>query len=120
VIGSIGPLPMEAPSPGSSFTDLLDSLGAKPALNVPPGEKAPVAPEGTTVLALRYEDVCAAPREAVERIRGLLGAKGFAPALRDFEPPAFEARAGELADEFGARVEEAIEHYSAAFAGEAP
>ena len=72
------------------------------------------------VLALRYEEVCAAPREAVERIRGLLGAKGFAPALRDFEPPAFEARGGELADEFGARVEEAIEHYSAALPGEAP
>lgn len=64
----MGPLPMQAPSPGSSFSDLLDSLGAKPALTLPPGEKAPLSPEGTTVLALRYEDgvVMAGDRRATE------------------------------------------------------
>ncbi len=68
MIGSIGPLPMDVPSPGSSFTDLLDSLGAKPVLNIPPGEKPPSAPEGTTVLALRYSGgvVMAGDRRATE------------------------------------------------------
>jgi proteasome beta subunit len=64
----MGPLPMQAPSPGSSFTDLLDSLGAKPVITLPPGERAPVAPEGTTVLALRFEGgvVMAGDRRATE------------------------------------------------------
>ena len=64
----MGPLPMQAPSPGSSFSDLLDSLGAKPTLTLPPGEKAPLSPEGTTVLALRYEGgvVMAGDRRATE------------------------------------------------------
>jgi proteasome beta subunit len=59
---------MDAPSPGSSFTDLLDSLGAKPILSLPAGEKPPSAPEGTTVLALRHEDgvVMAGDRRATE------------------------------------------------------
>jgi proteasome beta subunit len=59
---------MQAPSPGSSFSDLLDSLGAKPTLTVPPGEKPPMAPEGTTVLALRFEGgvVMAGDRRATE------------------------------------------------------
>jgi proteasome beta subunit len=59
---------MDAPSPGSSFTDLLDSLGAKPILNISPGDKPPSAPEGTTVLALRYADgvVMAGDRRATE------------------------------------------------------
>jgi len=64
----MGPLPMQAPSPGSSFTDLLDSMGAKPSLTLPPGEKAPLSPEGTTVLALRFEGgvVMAGDRRATE------------------------------------------------------
>jgi proteasome beta subunit len=64
----MGPLPMQAPSPGSSFSDLLDSLGAKPTLALPPGEKTPLSPEGTTVLALRYLDgvVMAGDRRATE------------------------------------------------------
>jgi proteasome beta subunit len=64
----LGPLPLDAPVPGSSFTDLLDSLGAKPTLDIPQGERAPLAPEGTTVLALRYADgvVMAGDRRATE------------------------------------------------------
>jgi proteasome beta subunit len=59
---------MDAPSPGSSYTDLLDSLGAKPVLSLPAGEKPPSAPEGTTVLALRHEGgvVMAGDRRATE------------------------------------------------------
>jgi proteasome beta subunit len=59
---------MDAPSPGSSFTDLLDSLGARPILSPPAGERPPSAPEGTTVLALRYADgvVMAGDRRATE------------------------------------------------------
>jgi proteasome beta subunit len=64
----LGPLPMEAPSPGSSFTDLLTSMGAMPTLSIPAGEKAPIAPEATTVLALRYTNgvVMAGDRRATE------------------------------------------------------
>lgn len=63
-----GPLPMDAPSPGSSFTDLLDSMGALPKLNLPASEKVLSVPEGTTVLALRYGDgvVMAGDRRATE------------------------------------------------------
>jgi proteasome beta subunit len=59
---------MDAPSPGSSFTDLLDSMGALPTLNLPAAEKALSVPEGTTVLALRYGDgvVMAGDRRATE------------------------------------------------------
>lgn len=62
------PLPMDAPIPGSSFTDLLSSMGALPTLQFPPGEKAPAVPEGTTVLALRYAEgvVMAGDRRATE------------------------------------------------------
>jgi len=63
-----GPLPLDAPSPGSSFTDLLDSMGALPTLNFPAVEKALSVPEGTTVLAMRYKDgvVMAGDRRATE------------------------------------------------------
>ncbi len=61
------PLPMEAPMPGSSFTDLLESMGALPSIQLPPGQ-TPMAPEGTTVLALRYQNgvVMAGDRRATE------------------------------------------------------
>lgn len=68
MIESTGPLPLQAPSPGSSFTELLDSLGNRPTWTLPAGEKPPAAPEGTTVLALRYVDgvVMAGDRRATE------------------------------------------------------
>lgn len=77
---------MDAPSPGSSFTDLLDSMGALPTLNFPAAEKALSVPEGTTVLAMRYGDgvVMAGDRRATEghlvahrRIRKVFPADGF-------------------------------------------
>ncbi len=64
----LGPLPLDAPAPGSSFTDLLESMGAGPAISLPPGVSVPSAPEGTTVLALRFEGgvVIAGDRRATE------------------------------------------------------
>ncbi len=63
-----GPLPLDAPVPGSSFTDLLEALGAAPGLTIPPGANPISVPEGTTVLALRYEGgiVMAGDRRATE------------------------------------------------------
>ncbi|MFQ5524291.1 MAG: proteasome subunit beta [Acidimicrobiia bacterium] len=63
-----GPLPLDAPVPGSSFTDLLESLGVSPTLSFPEGMSVPAVPEGTTVLALRYGDgvVMAGDRRATE------------------------------------------------------
>lgn len=62
-------LPLGAPAPGSSFTDLLEVLGLTPRLDLSgaaPG--AITAPEGTTVLALRYAGgvVIAGDRQATE------------------------------------------------------
>ncbi len=64
------------------------------------------------VLSLRYEELCASPRETVERVRDLLGSKGFAPAQRDVQLEPFEERRNDLDAEFGARVEEALEHFA--------
>ncbi len=63
-----GPLPLEVPAPGASFTDLLEAVGAEPTFAVPPGTKTLSAPEGTTVLAMRYADgvVMAGDRRATE------------------------------------------------------
>ncbi|HEU4318626.1 MAG TPA: proteasome subunit beta [Acidimicrobiia bacterium] len=63
-----GPLPLDAPAPGSSFTDLLDAMGISPAISIPAGSQMPSVPEGTTVLALRYEGgvVMAGDRRATE------------------------------------------------------
>jgi proteasome beta subunit len=62
-------LPLGAPLPGSSFTDLLGSLGLAPRWTAPtdPGSRVS-APEGTTVLALRYANgvVLAGDRQATE------------------------------------------------------
>ena len=51
----IGPLPLDAPVPGSSFTDLLNWMGTAPEVTIPAGANPISAPEGTTVLALRYQ-----------------------------------------------------------------
>ncbi|HEU4895505.1 MAG TPA: proteasome subunit beta [Acidimicrobiia bacterium] len=63
-----GPLPLDAPVPGSSFTDLLASMGLSPELKIPTGAAPVSVPEGTTVLALRYADgiVMAGDRRATE------------------------------------------------------
>jgi proteasome beta subunit len=63
-----GPLPIDVPVPGSSFTDLLDALGMSPKLEIPEGASVPSVPEGTTVLAVRYEGgvVMAGDRRATE------------------------------------------------------
>lgn len=64
----MGPLPLDVPVPGSSFTDLLEAVGAGPALNIPDNATVPSVPEGTTVLAMRYEGgvVIAGDRRAME------------------------------------------------------
>ena len=62
-------LPLGAPAPGSSFSDLLDSLGLAPAWKVPASPKRSLnAPEGTTVLASCYRDgvVIGGDRQATE------------------------------------------------------
>jgi proteasome beta subunit len=69
VIGKpTGPLPLDAPVPGSSFTDLLASMGFSSELKIPAGAAPVSVPEGTTVLALRYADgiVMAGDRRATE------------------------------------------------------
>jgi proteasome beta subunit len=60
---------MGAPLPGSSFVDLLSSVGASPKWDIPAGVAGSIsAPEGTTVLALRYAGgvVMAGDRRATE------------------------------------------------------
>ncbi len=62
-------LPLGAPLPGSSFVDLLASVGATPKWDLPAGTAGAIqAPEGTTVLALRYAGgvVMAGDRRATE------------------------------------------------------
>lgn len=61
-------LPVGAPLPGSSFSDFLTSMGAAPTWAIPPGSAPLEAPEGTTVLAIRYRDgvVMAGDRRATE------------------------------------------------------
>ncbi len=62
-------LPLGAPAPGSSFSDLLDSLGLAPRWKVPAGPAQSLnPPEGTTVLACRYGDgvVIGGDRQATE------------------------------------------------------
>lgn len=62
-------LPLGAPAPGASFSDLLDSLGLAPRIDTSGATPGAVsAPEGTTVLALRHATgvVVAGDRQATE------------------------------------------------------
>jgi proteasome beta subunit len=62
------PLLFDIPAPGSSFTDLLSTLGYTRALDFPTNARPVQTPEGTTVLALRFADgvVMAGDRQATE------------------------------------------------------
>lgn len=63
------PLPLDAPVPGASFSDLLKEVGATPRWEVPADAAGAVSvPEGTTVLALTYAGgvVIAGDRRATE------------------------------------------------------
>ena len=62
-------LPLGAPAPGASFSDLLDSLGLAPRWKVPARPARNLnPPEGTTVLASCYRDgvVIGGDRQATE------------------------------------------------------
>ncbi len=63
-----GGLPAGAPAPGTSFTDLLRSLDLAPEWKGAATIGSVPAPEGTTVLALRYADgvVMVGDRQATE------------------------------------------------------
>jgi Sulfotransferase family len=74
-------------------------------------ERAFARLRGESMLVLRYEELCASPRDVLERIRDLLGSKGFEPALRECSLPELTERRSELEDEFGSRVDEALEHF---------
>src|SRR5688572_33166219 len=63
------PLPLDVPVPGASFSDLLREVGATPRWDIPADAARTIsAPEGTTVLALRYAGgvVIAGDRRATE------------------------------------------------------
>lgn len=82
-----GPLPLDAPTPGASFSDFLRDMGAAPKWEIPGGVTGSLsAPEGTTVLALAYEGgvVIAGDRRATEghlvahrHIQKVFAADGF-------------------------------------------
>src|SRR5690606_9461971 len=63
------PLPLDTPVPSSSFLDLLEAVGARPRWEIPPeAARSLSVPEGTTVLALRYQGgvIIAGDRMATE------------------------------------------------------
>jgi LPS sulfotransferase NodH len=72
------------------------------------------------VLPVRYERMCAEPVAVLEEIRDLMGAKGHAPELRRRDLARFREQRNEALDaEFGARIDEALEHYGGLVAEQA-
>jgi LPS sulfotransferase NodH len=64
------------------------------------------------LLPIRYERLCAEPAAVLAEVRDLLGSKGHAPALRARDLAPFREQRNEALDaEFGARIDEALEHY---------
>jgi proteasome beta subunit len=107
-----GGLPAGAPSPGTSFTDLLRSLDLAPEWKGSGGDGSVRAPEGTTVLALRYSDgvVMVGDRQATEghlvahrRIQKVFQADGYSAV-------AISGTAG-LAVEMVRLFQTELEHY---------
>jgi proteasome beta subunit len=107
-----GGLPAGAPAPGTSFTDLLRSLDLAPQWKAGGGEGSVLAPEGTTVLALRYADgvVMVGDRQATEghlvahrRIQKVFQADGYSAV-------AISGTAG-LAIEMVRLFQTELEHY---------
>lgn len=77
-------------------------------------EAAAAALGPDTVLELGYEDLCADPQGALERIRALVGRKGFDLSLRDLGVSSFEPRRRDpLEEEFGERVDQALAEFRA-------
>ncbi len=109
-----GPLPVNIPVASSSFTDLLRALDAAPTWALPPAaDLTPLAaPEGTTVLAVRYDGgvVMMGDRQATEgydiahrRIQKVFPADGFSAV-------AISGTAG-LAIELVRLFQTELEHY---------
>jgi sulfotransferase family protein len=70
-----------------------------------------------SVLTLEYEDLCNAPGDVLGRVQELLAAKGWESVRRATSLPSFEARRrNAIESEFGERVDEALEHYTATLA----
>ena len=106
-----GGLPADAPAPGTSFTDLLRSLDLAPEWKGR-AEGSVQAPEGTTVLALRYAEgvVMVGDRQATEghlvahrRIQKVFQADGYSAV-------AISGTAG-LAVEMVRLFQTELEHY---------
>jgi hypothetical protein len=64
------------------------------------------------LLPIRYERLCGEPAAVLAEVRDLLGSKGHAPALRARDLAPFREQRNEaLNAEFGARIDEALDHY---------